>query len=68
MRGIISPKLEPFLLQVNQAIADAKQQGIPFSAELVRTGLNNLSALLNQKPEIVPKFLIVPVLFRHAMG
>lgn len=52
MRGIISPKLEPFLVQVNQAIADAKQQGIPFSAELVRTGLNNLSALLDQKPEI----------------
>ncbi|GHE95900.1 alpha/beta hydrolase [Thalassotalea profundi] len=52
MRGIITPKLDVFLMQVNTAIADAKQQGIPFSAEAVRTGLNNLSALLDNKPDI----------------
>ncbi|GAA5136281.1 alpha/beta hydrolase [Thalassotalea piscium] len=52
MRGIISPKLEPFLLQVNKAIADAQEQGVAFSAELVRTGLNNLSGLLDIKPDI----------------
>ncbi|XQW85109.1 alpha/beta hydrolase [Thalassotalea piscium] len=52
MRGVISPKLEAFLEQVNKAVADAKQQGIGFSAELVRTGLNNLSALLDQKPDV----------------
>ncbi|MGB1200908.1 MAG: alpha/beta hydrolase [Cognaticolwellia aestuarii] len=52
MRGIISPKLTSFLDQVNKAIADAKQQGSPFSPELVRTGLNNLSAFLDKKPNI----------------
>ena len=52
MRGIISPKLKPFLAQANQAIADAKQNNIGFSVELVRAGLNNLSAFLVNRPEI----------------
>ena len=37
---------------IDKAIADAKQQGSPFSPELVRTGLNNLSAFLDKKPNI----------------
>jgi acetyl esterase/lipase len=52
MRGIISPKLEPFLAQVNQTIADAKQKNIQFNVESVRTGLNNLSTFLTNRPEI----------------
>jgi len=52
MRGIISPKLEPFITQANKTIADAKQNNIKFSADLVRTGLNNLSTFLVNRPEI----------------
>jgi acetyl esterase/lipase len=52
MRGVISPKLESFLQLVNIAIAEAKQQGIGFRADLVRAGLENLSAYLNKSPDI----------------
>jgi acetyl esterase/lipase len=52
MRGIISPKLVPFLEQANTAIAAAKATGQGFSAELVRQGLDNLSALIGTGPNM----------------
>jgi len=52
MRGIISPKLVPFLEQANTAIAEAKQKNTGFSVELVRAGLNNLSSFLVNRPAI----------------
>ncbi len=52
MRGIISPKLVPLLEQANIAIAAAKATGQGFSAELVRQGLDNLSALIGSGPSI----------------
>ncbi|AAZ28637.1 alpha/beta hydrolase [Colwellia psychrerythraea] len=52
MRGIISPKLVPLLEQANIAIAAAKATGQGFSAELVRQGLDNLSALMGAGPNI----------------
>jgi len=52
MRGIISPKLAPFLEQANTAIAAAKATGQGFSAELVRQGLDNLSALIGTGPNM----------------
>lgn len=52
MRGTISPKLTPFLAQANLAIAEAKKQNIGFSAELVRAGLNNLSAFMVNRPDV----------------
>ena len=52
MRGIVSPKLVPFLEQANTAIAAFKATGQGFSAELVRQGLDNLSALIGAGPNI----------------
>ena len=52
MRGIVSPKLVPFLEQANTAIAAFKATGQGFSAELVRQGLDNLSALIGAGPSI----------------
>ncbi|TWX66779.1 alpha/beta hydrolase [Colwellia demingiae] len=52
MRGIISPKLVPLLEQANIAIAAAKATRQGFSAELVRQGLDNLSALIGSGPDI----------------
>ncbi|KGJ87008.1 alpha/beta hydrolase [Colwellia psychrerythraea] len=52
MRGIISPKLVPFLDQANTAIAAFKDTGQGFSAELVRQGLDNLSALIGTGPNM----------------
>lgn len=52
MRGIISPKLAPFLEQANTAIAAAKATEQGFSAELVRQGLDNLSALIGTGPNM----------------
>lgn len=52
MRGIISPKLAPFLAQANATIAEAKKNNIKFSADVVRAGLNNLSGFLTHRPEI----------------
>ena len=52
MRGIVSPKLVPFLEQANTAIAAAKATGQGFSAELVRQGLDNLSALIGAGPNM----------------
>lgn len=52
MRGIISPKLAPFLEQANSAIAAAKATGQGFSAELVRQGLDNLAPLIGSGPHM----------------
>jgi acetyl esterase/lipase len=52
MRGIVSPKLVPFLEQANTAIAAFKATGQGFNAELVRQGLDNLSALIGAGPNI----------------
>ncbi|HBY88459.1 MAG TPA: alpha/beta hydrolase [Colwellia sp.] len=52
MRGIVSPKLVPFLEQANTAIAAFKATGKGFSAELVRQGLDNLSALIGAGPNM----------------
>ncbi|WNC72244.1 alpha/beta hydrolase [Thalassotalea psychrophila] len=52
MRGVVSPKLENFLEQVNAAIRDAKANNITFTPEQTRINLNNLSALIPQGPEI----------------
>ncbi|MFT5755556.1 MAG: acetyl esterase [Alteromonadaceae bacterium] len=73
MRGVISPKLAPFLAQVNEAIAQVKQQNLVFSAEQVRAGLNNLSAFLVKSPHIslvIDKYLTneshkIPVRIYH---
>jgi acetyl esterase len=52
MRGIVTEKLTPFLAQVNEAIAESKKQGIPFSTELVRANLDKLSTFIGQGPEL----------------
>jgi len=52
MRGLVSQKLAPFLAQVNETIASAKKQGIPFSPQLVRTNLDKLAPLIGQGPEL----------------
>jgi acetyl esterase/lipase len=52
MRGIISPKLESFLEQVNSAIAEAKASGQGFNAQLVRQGLDNLAPLIGTGPHM----------------
>lgn len=52
MRGIVSPKLVPFLEQANTAIAAFKATGQGFSTELVRQGLDSLSALIGAGPNI----------------
>jgi acetyl esterase/lipase len=63
MRGIVSPKLVPFLEQANTAIAAFKATGQGFSAELVRQGLDNLSALIGAGPNmstVKDDFLVTP--------
>lgn len=52
MRGLVTEKLVPFLAQVNEAIAESKKQGIPFSAELVRANIEKLSTFMGQGPEL----------------
>jgi len=52
MRGIISPKLAPFLEQANKAIAEAKATGQGFSCEVVRQGLDNLAPLIGSGPNM----------------
>ncbi|PKI14074.1 alpha/beta hydrolase [Colwellia sp. 12G3] len=52
MRGIISPKLAPFLDQANNAIAEAKATGLGFSSEVIRQGLDNLAPLIGSGPNV----------------
>jgi len=53
MRGVISPKLVPFLAQVNDAIATMKSQGVGYTVEATRDGLNNLAGLMAKGPDVV---------------
>lgn len=52
MRGIVSPKLESFLEQVNAGISDAKANNLAFTPEQTRINLNKLSAFIPQGPQI----------------
>ncbi len=48
MRGIVSLKLKDFLTQVNQSIADAKQNNVLLTPMLLRENLNKLSAFMSK--------------------
>ena len=52
MRGHVSPKLKPFLAQVNEQIAQAKADNVQFTPEMVRTNLDKLAALVSHVPDI----------------
>ncbi|NNJ72743.1 MAG: alpha/beta hydrolase [Enterobacterales bacterium] len=52
MRGTLARHLEPFIKQVNIAIADAKEQGIIPTPELARERLNGLAGFVTDVPEI----------------
>ena len=52
MRGIVSPKLVPFLEQVNVVIAEAKADNIPFAAQTIRDNLDKFKDFIGQGPEI----------------
>lgn len=52
MRGIISPKLNEFIEQVNVAAAIAKEEGIKLTPNLVRGNLDKLSVFIGQGPEL----------------
>ncbi|WNC68753.1 alpha/beta hydrolase [Thalassotalea nanhaiensis] len=52
MRGVVSPKLEDFLEQVNAAIAEAKANNVTFTPIQTRINLNNLSAFIPSGPQL----------------
>lgn len=52
MRGIISEKLAPFISQANEALAQAKAEGMKFSPELIRSNINKLAPLIGSGPEL----------------
>ena len=52
MRGTLAPHLEGFIEQVNQAIAQAKQDGVVATPQLAREKLAALGALVSQVPDI----------------
>jgi acetyl esterase/lipase len=52
MRGIISPKLSNFIVQVNIAAEEAKVSGVKLSPNLVRGNLNKLAVFIGQGPEL----------------
>ncbi len=52
MRGIISEKLVPFLTQANEALAQAKKEGMTFSPELIRENINKLAPLMGEGPAL----------------
>jgi acetyl esterase/lipase len=52
MRGTLSPKLKGFIDTVNQAIAQAKADGVVPSPALAREKLAALSAFVTQSPEV----------------
>jgi acetyl esterase/lipase len=56
MRGTVSAKLIPFLTQVNEAIALAKQQNVTFDPVTVRHNLNNLVTLISAGPQLAQVF------------
>jgi len=48
----VSIKLQPFLVEVNRAIAQAREDNIILTPELVRTNLNNLAQFNTRIPDI----------------
>jgi len=52
MRGIISEKLAPFISQANEALAQAKAEGMKFSPELIRSNINKLAPMIGDGPEL----------------
>ncbi|MCJ8318337.1 MAG: alpha/beta hydrolase [Colwellia sp.] len=52
MRGIISEKLKGFIEQVNLAAAEAKQNGVQLTPELVRRNLEKLTLFIGEGPEL----------------
>ena len=52
MRGIVSPKLEPFLAQVAIGAQELKDQGIIITPQMTRANLEKLAAFLPQGPQI----------------
>lgn len=48
----VSCQLVPFLQQVNDAIADAKKQGLPYEVEATRAGLNGFTQFMTEQPDI----------------
>jgi len=61
MRGVISPKLAPFIEQANSAITEAKANNIAFSPTLIRENLEKLAVFIGQGPNVS---LIKDVLFK----
>ncbi|MCL1137204.1 alpha/beta hydrolase [Shewanella pneumatophori] len=52
MRGIISPKLEDFLTQANNALAEAKRNKVEWTPALIRGNLDKLAAFMSEAPEL----------------
>lgn len=52
MRGVVSTALEPFLAEANKTISEAKKNGVPFTPEAVRQGINALAVYLPQGPAL----------------
>lgn len=52
MRGIVSEKLNDFLMQVNIAANEARKNNVQYTPELVRSNLNKLSAFIEAGPEL----------------
>ena len=48
----VSNKLTSFLQQVNDAIKEAKQQGITYQVDTTRQGLDNFANFMSEKPDI----------------
>lgn len=52
MRGIISPKLNDFIVQVNIAAEEAKASGVEPTPNLVRGNLDKLAVFIGQGPDL----------------
>jgi len=52
MRGIISPKLSDFIVQVNIAAEEAKASGVKPTPNLVRGNLDKLAVFIGQGPDL----------------
>lgn len=52
MRGIISTKLNDFIIQANLAAAEAKKSGVMFTPSLVRGNLDKLAVFIGEGPKL----------------
>lgn len=68
MRGTVSPKLTPFLTQVNEAIATMKSQGVGYTTQATRDGLNNLAGLMVEGPKITSIVDMTLPNYEHQVG